>query len=287
MAGHRDRSSVILLVRMWVEKLMVIGIHWMKTSHPPCEDVSWKAYEHSVRSAPHGHPPCEDVSWKDKNYYCEKIRKGHPPCEDVSWKGKESYRRIGSNGHPPCEDVSWKIIDPPEEDNDSVILLVRMWVEKHSFSGKQRRGWSSSLWGCELKNLWYKSRLKEVCHPPCEDVSWKAYEHSVRSAPHGHPPCEDVSWKAKEHNIDTHGASHPPCEDVSWKNSGEQEQENKNPSSSLWGCELKMSLKRWLSFPPIVILLVRMWVEKYLFCEDLKATVVILLVRMWVEKRYQ
>ena len=100
---------------------------------------------------------------------------------------------------------------------------------------------SSSLWGCELKNHAICQQIYYLCHPPCEDVSWKA----------------GVGQRYYE------GERHPPCEDVSWKMRKEKKQ-----------------------LPDIVILHVRMWVEKDLTLIQYSGAKVILLVRMWVEKFY-
>ena len=76
-----------------------------------------------------------------------------------------------------------------------VILLVRMWVENLSSTAIVIPSSSSSLWGCELKRyvggdnkngesvillvrMWVEKPssfavLTYLRHPPCEDVSWK------------------------------------------------------------------------------------------------------------------
>ena len=55
---------VILLVRMWVEKSLPVCSLLCMSSHPPCEDVSWKSTAKNEQFAEPSHPPCEDVSWK-------------------------------------------------------------------------------------------------------------------------------------------------------------------------------------------------------------------------------
>ena len=98
------------------------------------------------------HPPCEDVSWKKIVDHMECWINGHPPCEDVSWKSSMSSSRLSCSCHPPCEDVSWKVWDIFRMCGASVILLVRMWVEKYTYPKKITHNMSSSLWGCELKS---------------------------------------------------------------------------------------------------------------------------------------
>ena len=121
-----------------------------------------------------------------------------------------------------------------------VILLVRMWVEKVMVAVQVGMWWSSSLWGCELKKLWWTRTKTGKCHPPCEDVSWKILCHCgfyklrvillVRmwvekycviadftnlgsSSLWG---CELKSWF---YLLNCFPFRHPPCEDVSWKSS--------------------------------------------------------------------
>ena len=122
-----------------------------RKSHPPCEDVSWKNKEHPAAVYCDSHPPCEDVSWKNPMKPIETGLRCHPPCEDVSWKVDDVDEELKAVGHPPCEDVSWK------EDNSELEVLMM----------------SSSLWGCELKNLHCTLQSSVRRHPPCEDVSWK------------------------------------------------------------------------------------------------------------------
>ena len=121
---------VILLVRMWVEKLIqAIGLYRQGVIL-------------LVRMWVENH--C--TGW----IRCITYR--HPPCEDVSWKGQKWCIRICEKGHPPCEDVSWKVSSVYPINSSNVILLVRMWVEKTLVNKNKNRKMSSSLWGCELKN---------------------------------------------------------------------------------------------------------------------------------------
>ena len=143
--------------------------------------------------------------------------------------------------HPPCEDVSWKdeLRGEPKEFNGHPPCEDVSWKKKQKYhaSGRKR-------------------------HPPCEDVSWKTYSqqgiHYLKKSSSlwgcelknqareeyitskSHPPCEDVSWKVRYLKPNAVCSGHPPCEDVSWKMAVLE-----LPDSS------------------VVILLVRMWVEKW------------------------
>ena len=167
--------------------------------------------------------------------------------------------------------------------NSTVILLVRMWVEKEIGEVTVWIAQSSSLWGCELKNsattettesgtsssLWgceLKKNLmayydSPICHPPCEDVSWKVIHHLLCSLYDRHPSCEDVSWKTCEFNDSILADGHPPCEDVSWKISGDvgKQLENRHPPCEDVSWKVNEASIRTVSW---VILHVRMWVEK-------------------------
>ena len=83
------------------------------------------------------------------NRFCQR----HPPCEDVSWKITAIifmillpvilHVRMWVEKWCPC--IRWKPL--------LVILHVRMWVEKTRKIRKGNRTMSSSMWGCELKNV--------------------------------------------------------------------------------------------------------------------------------------
>ena len=142
----------------------------------------------------------------------------------------------------------------------AVILLVRMWVEKAQQRMNNLQNQSSSLWGCELKNNLFLPRASTLCHPPCEDVSWKTTNARI---------VEKISssslWgcelKRNQIYVEAIAGGHPPCEDVSWKN-----------------------IYKRLCSKYRVILLVRMWVENLTQWRYYQNVLVILLVRMWVEK---
>ena len=98
---------VILLVRMWVENF------WAVSFSPPTPVILL------VRM------------WVEKQSgHLEALHSRHPPCEDVSWKVVLVYLCYAIFSHPPCEDVSWKIRSIKYWQRCSVILHVRMWVEK-------------------------------------------------------------------------------------------------------------------------------------------------------------
>ena len=120
---------------------------------------------------------------------------------------------------------------------------------------------SSSLWGCELKNVSKPHKLIDCCHPPCEDVSWKTsmiivFQKDIRSSSLW--GCElkniimertnNIEWSSSLWGCELKNAyasscketlRHPPCEDVSWKNTHYYGRVVSGASSSLWGCELK------------------------------------------------
>ena len=178
-------------------------------------------------------------------------------------KSQVRQRISRTDRHPPCEDVSWKSSDTGEKIETVVILLVRMWVENSIAAATVSVGFG---------------------HPPCEDVSWKGYWKKYKTAYNtssslwgcelknckqnygrgwqSHPPCEDVSWKHRKEIIYENYFCHPPCEDVSWKDVSNSKYATAVPSSSLWGCELKRRRSKTRSAQRLVILLVRMWVEK-------------------------
>ena len=171
----RNEVSVILLVRMWVEKLYALFYKVLLSGHPPCEDVSWKI----------GNP----VSYKSNNVILL-VRM----WVEKTLVNKNKNRKTS---HPPCEDVSWKFHGFKFFVYIIVIRLVRMWVEKMKHFSLCHRILSSSLWGCELKTFSAGSSSRPDSHPPCEDVSWKIIGIVVFIDMNRHPPCEDVSWKKR------------------------------------------------------------------------------------------
>ena len=122
--------KVILLVRMWVENTPPINVMIPTLRHPPCEDVSWKyPGQHSKRSD-RSHPPCEDVSWKVRCNCANEMKEWSSSLWGCELKRICKWYHPLRIRHPPCEDVSWKVKDHASEITETVILLVRMWVEK-------------------------------------------------------------------------------------------------------------------------------------------------------------
>ena len=224
---------------MWVEKFKIRQLEDKSARHPPCEDVSWKVYILLFATSVNSHPPCEDVSWKAIGTNELQIRISHPPCEDVSWKTR--CLKLNLKMQVILLVRMWVEKNPAELDYQDwvVILLVRMWVEKSLQSLGGKHPMSSSLWGCELKICPFAEFSKSLGHPPCEDVSWKAY--ILYQAFHKHVILLVRMWVEKSLSIweTIYRIRHPPCEDVSWK-------------TLIW---LSRSERK-------VILLVRMWVEK-------------------------
>ena len=227
---------------MWVEKCVNLSMIYSSTSSSSLWGCELKNPISVIRKLATSHPPCEDVSWKSNiargssdylvillvrmwventppiNVMIPTLR--HPPCEDVSWKDNIADIDGGWFGHPPCEDVSWKGYANDITLYVYVILLVRMWVEKWKIMHQRLQKRSSSLWGCELKNCMELQDITEL-------QSSSLWGCELKS-----------SWSSSFH----------ACP----------------PSSSLWGCELK-KLMPYFSFPvPLVILLVRMWVENFI-----------------------
>ena len=143
---------VILLVRMWVEKYLT---YWI---FPPLHVILL------VRMWVEKNPAELDYQdwvvillvrfWVEHSMFAFFFRLSmcHPPCEDVSWKTSFYVYCAVFYRHPPCEDVSWKVAAKPGWKAPHVILLVRMWVENLSLRRIFQVPRSSSLWGCELKS---------------------------------------------------------------------------------------------------------------------------------------
>ena len=149
--GNNVHADVILLVRMWVENLIVREYaDWARSSS------LWGCELKIVVSLAFPKDEKSSSLWG-----CELKIKGSD-CTCISFR------------HPPCEDVSWKSENISEYYYDDVILLVRMWVEKPNSQLVTVAGeTSSSLWGCELKSHSAMLFPEKLRHPPCEDVSWK------------------------------------------------------------------------------------------------------------------
>ena len=120
-----------------------------------------------------------------------------------------------------------------------VSLLVRLWVEMCKSSFHQCPYRSASLWGCELKCIFfYAYRWTDDGQPPCEAVSWNVAMSAIMAAILGQPPCEAVSWNKRWWKWCWCSICQPPCEAVSWNVQGRH-------------CNWRWS----------VSLLVRLWVE--------------------------
>ena len=146
---------VILLVRMWVEKICAIAFGIIPQSHPPCEDVSWKVHlQHTSKTTTVILLVRMWVENKISGYLIDPT---------------------GSSSLWGCELKS-------QEPFLNCIFF-----------------WSSSLWGCELKKQSCMAVKLTHSHPPCEDVSWKSVIGLDKKKFRSHPPCEDVSWKTCEY----------------------------------------------------------------------------------------
>ena len=95
------------------------------------------------------------------------------------------------------------------------------------------------MWGCELKRICNKTVQWKICHPPCEDVSWKDYLSEIVRYEMGHPPCEDVSWKIVAGLFATLYVQSSSMWGCELKKHSKEWTICRTKSSSLWGCELK------------------------------------------------
>ena len=125
-----NNPVVILLVRMWVEILVMSRLIGVVSSHPPREDVSWNISAMFPGRTNSSHPPREDVSWNIP----ELVQIFQGGTSSSSW-GCELKLLFRSLAFPPFK----------------VILLVRMWVEILLLKQHLSILTSSSSWGCELK----------------------------------------------------------------------------------------------------------------------------------------
>ena len=136
--------------------------------------------------------------------------------------------------------------------------------------------WVENVGFCKIVHMLFR-------HPPCEDVSWKIVITVLLPV----PMLSSSLWGCELKNQDVCTPSgyhcHPPCEDVSWKYTGFFKCIFKFSSSSLWGCELKNRMPlggiRWPRHPPCEDV---SWKNEA--CMNIIIHLVILLVRMWVEK---
>ena len=163
--------------------------------HPPCEDVSWKYTSHKRNDPDVASSSLWGCELKRICKWYHPLRIRHPPCEDVSWKVKDHASEITETVILLVRMWVEKLYGVARHYRTTVILLVRMWVEKHPEWTGGTSWSSSSLWGCELKTCCGSVGNAMSGHPPCEDVSWKLAHTMNLICPLCHPPCEDVSWK--------------------------------------------------------------------------------------------
>ena len=110
---------------------------------------------------------------------------------------------------------------------------------------------STSLWGRELKSLLPHTVSKRLCRPPCEVVNWNRYEQKAKRFSSGRPPCEVVNWNAFGAIKPGDEICRPPCEVVNWNKEICYAYISFWRSTSLWGRELKYSV-RWPRTPRIL-----------------------------------
>ena len=147
-------SSVDLLVRSWIERIISLLRNAVSSGRPPCEVVNWKDFKHfsyknnitstslwgrELKENPQIRPKFAIKStslWgrelKDLKGCPVLVYPGRPPCEVVNWKSLKPGAIVWDDRRPPCEVVNWK-------------------------SAVDDRGhffWSTSLWGRELKGYY-------------------------------------------------------------------------------------------------------------------------------------
>ena len=144
--------------------------------HPPCEDVSWNKIFNGSTWDEYRHPPCEDVSWNIMPQFSLTVFVWSSSLWGCELKYSHSsstpmYKRSSSLWG--CElkyllshllvlvsqsSSLWGCELKYGHDTDAtiaaetVILLVRMWVEINDADEEDKK--------------------KKTSHPPCEDVSW-------------------------------------------------------------------------------------------------------------------
>ena len=98
---------VSLLVRLWIEMLLMV------------------VYCHSGR----GQPPCEAVNWNPEAIAPEIEKRSQPPCEAVNWNVSVRFGKNRRYCQPPCEAVNWNVKYWASLFTTLVSLLVRLWIE--------------------------------------------------------------------------------------------------------------------------------------------------------------
>ena len=161
-------------------------------------------------------PPCESVSWNIIQQICT--------CWCIVsaslWGCELKFLMLpvlhySLNRQPPCEAVSWNMTQGQISEDNTVSLLVRLWVEIPCFTKPNNDG---------------------LCQPPCEAVSWNKSESSYKISLPCQPPCEAVSWNATRSVIPFSSPCQPPCEAVSWNGAAAGDCGRCSGSASLWGC---------------------------------------------------
>ena len=128
--SRTGKSYVILLVRMWVEMLLLSALYLRLCCHPPREDVSWNAnydsyydYQRAVILLVRMWVEMVRISRSRGLIGVILLVRMWVEISNVrfSW--------LSPKGHPPREDVSWNTATFYNKHITDVILLVRMWVE--------------------------------------------------------------------------------------------------------------------------------------------------------------
>ena len=238
----RIKALVVdLLVRSWIERLIIYTTTFTLFRRPPCEVVNWKRFFRQPLLHRDRRPPCEVVNWK--NYrLLRRRRRSKVDLLVRSWIERtlpastfaERYRR------PPCEVVNWKTTVHAVWVQIRVDLLVRSWIERslrlQNHSQKTGRppcevvNWknilrsvsnfhlrSTSLWGRELKDVPVEQNVRLIRRPPCEVVNWK--NSSITFSLSKAVDLLVRSWIESELDRILRDAIHrrPPCEVVNWK----------------------------------------------------------------------
>ena len=146
------KIAVILLARMWVEKVfLVLSINVMKSSSLwGCELKSWQVNPYGTTGRSSSLWGCElkcyhsistkSVVWSSSLWGCE-------------LKGNRNWIWRNGCGHPPCEDVSWKIhINVKSRSRCKLSSSRGSELKFYQRKLLNHRWSSSSSWGCELKN---------------------------------------------------------------------------------------------------------------------------------------
>ena len=140
---------------------------------------------------------------------------------------------------PPCEVVNWKNPVKHHMTEYMVDLLVRSWIERYDILHRHPttlvdllvRSWierllplqllilsrSTSLWGRELKGLWWWQSNTGWWSTSLWGRELKAYLTVRQLIQFRRPPCEVVNWKTALVPFMTGDCSRPPCEVVNWK----------------------------------------------------------------------